>query len=62
MTVLSLPARFSELFAIHPSSGEIKIIAPLQFVSGNTFNAVVLAGDNGFPQMETQAQLQVSTE
>ena len=52
-------SKLQELFDIHPDTGEIKIIAPLQFASGKTYEAVIEARDNGFPQQETQAQLQM---
>ena len=52
-------SKLQDLFAIHPDTGEIKIIAPLQYVSGNTFNAIIKARDNGVPRQEGQAQLQM---
>ncbi|KAK7474212.1 hypothetical protein BaRGS_00034561, partial [Batillaria attramentaria] len=53
-------SKLQELFAIDPDRGEIKIIKPLQFVSGNEFNAIVEAKDNGFPAQQTQAQLNIT--
>ncbi|XP_076447004.1 protocadherin gamma-A4-like [Babylonia areolata] len=55
----SARSKLQELFSIHPDTGEIQIIKPLQFASGNTFDAVIEARDNGFPRQETQAQLEM---
>ncbi|XP_076467653.1 protocadherin gamma-A4-like [Babylonia areolata] len=52
-------SKLQDLFAIDSETGEIQIIAPLQYVSGNTFSAVIKAKDNGMPRQEGQAQLQV---
>lgn len=49
-----------KLFSLHPDSGEIHIKAPLQYVSGNTFTAIVQAKDNGFPAQVSQAQLTIT--
>ena len=51
--------KLHELFSIDPDTGEIQIIAPLQFVSGNSFDAIIEARDNGFPMQQTQAVLEM---
>ncbi|KAL8560434.1 hypothetical protein ACOMHN_067314 [Nucella lapillus] len=52
-------SKLQDLFAIDSETGEIQIIAPLQYVSGNTFEAIIKARDNGVPRQEGQAQLQI---
>ena len=50
-------SRILDFFAINQQTGDLRTTAPLQYVSGQSFEAVVKVRDTGFPQHETQVRL-----
>ena len=51
------PSKLDELFSLDENTGELRVMSPLQYESGQIFDTVVEAVDRGIPPLTSQAKV-----